>query len=176
MTINDIAERAGVSISTVSKIINGKDSAIKSETRERVLKIVKEYRYAPYDFIKNSTRTKKFLLALVLSGMKKNPSFQNGFLCEDCAAQYDSALTNRYNGGSDGYNTAGSAYDQAGLFSIGAQGLAYLQALCEQSPKQVRSLVLEDESMRRLHDFLYYLIENCAGTKLKTLATGKGIL
>ena len=51
MTINDIAERAGVSISTVSKIINGKDSAIKSETRERVLKIVKKYRYAPYDFI-----------------------------------------------------------------------------------------------------------------------------
>ena len=82
MTINDIAERAGVSISTVSKIINGKDSAIKSETRERVLKIVKECRYAPYDFIKNSTRTKKFLLALVLSGMKKTPSFQNGFLCE----------------------------------------------------------------------------------------------
>lgn len=82
MTINDIAERAGVSISTVSKIINGKDSAIKSETRERVLKIVKEYRYVPYDFIKNSTRIKKFLLALVLSGMKKNPSFQNGFLCE----------------------------------------------------------------------------------------------
>lgn len=101
---------------------------------------------------------------------------ENGFLCEDCAAQYDSALTNQYNGGSDGYNTAGSAYAQAGLFSIGAQGLAYLQALCEQSPKQVRSLVLEDESMRRLHDFLYYLIENCAGTKLKTLAAGKGIL
>ena len=50
MTINDIAELAGVSVSTVSKIINGKDKGIKLETRERVLKIVKEYRYTPYDF------------------------------------------------------------------------------------------------------------------------------
>mgnify|MGYP000854185568 CR=1 FL=1 len=55
MTINDIAELAGVSVSTVSKIINGKDKGIKLETRERVLKIVKEYRYTPYDFIKNNT-------------------------------------------------------------------------------------------------------------------------
>lgn len=92
MTINDIAERAGVSISTVSKIINGKDSAIKSETRERVLKIVKEYRYAPYDFIKNSTRTKKFLLALVLSGMKKKSFVSKRFFIRSRKTRVPSAI------------------------------------------------------------------------------------
>ncbi len=82
MTINDIAKLAGVSISTVSKIINGKDSGIKTETREHVLHIVKEYRYKPYNFIKHNTNAKTFLLGLLLSGSKKNNSFQYGFLTE----------------------------------------------------------------------------------------------
>ena len=43
MTIKEIAQLAGVSISTVSKIVNGKDANINTETRNRVLKIVKEY-------------------------------------------------------------------------------------------------------------------------------------
>ena len=61
MTINDIAKLAGVSISTVSKIINGKDSGIKTETREHVLHIVKEYRYKPYNFIKHNTNANFFI-------------------------------------------------------------------------------------------------------------------
>ena len=47
MTIKEIASLAGVSISTVSKIINHKDASISPETRERVLKLVKEFNYAP---------------------------------------------------------------------------------------------------------------------------------
>lgn len=41
MNIKDIAKLAGVSASTVSKIINNKDQTISKETRERVLKIVR---------------------------------------------------------------------------------------------------------------------------------------
>ena len=37
MTINEIAKLAGVSASTVSKIMNNKDSSISAETREHVL-------------------------------------------------------------------------------------------------------------------------------------------
>ena len=48
MTIKDIANLAGVSISTVSKIVNNKAKNINIETKNRVLKIVKEYNYTPY--------------------------------------------------------------------------------------------------------------------------------
>lgn len=48
MTITEIARLAGVSVSTVSKIVNHKDASISSETRERVLAIVKEHNYRPY--------------------------------------------------------------------------------------------------------------------------------
>ena len=48
MKIKDIAKLAGVSVSTVSKIVNQKDQSISHETRERVLKIVKDYNYIPY--------------------------------------------------------------------------------------------------------------------------------
>ena len=37
MNIRDIARIAGVSTSTVSKIVNGKDSSISEETRKKVL-------------------------------------------------------------------------------------------------------------------------------------------
>ena len=43
MTIREIAALAGVSVSTVSKILNKKDEHLSAETRERVLKLVREY-------------------------------------------------------------------------------------------------------------------------------------
>lgn len=58
MTIKEIAKLAGVSISTVSKIVNKKDENINSETRNRVLKIVKEYNYTPYGTVKITSEAK----------------------------------------------------------------------------------------------------------------------
>lgn len=48
MNIRKLAQLAGVSVSTVSKIMNNKDASISASTRERVLKIAKEYHYQPY--------------------------------------------------------------------------------------------------------------------------------
>ena len=48
MNISKLAQLAGVSVSTVSKIMNNKDESISAATRERVLKIAKEYHYQPY--------------------------------------------------------------------------------------------------------------------------------
>lgn len=48
MTIRELAEMANVSVSTVSKIVNGKDDSISEETRMKVLRLVKEYNYTPY--------------------------------------------------------------------------------------------------------------------------------
>lgn len=45
-TINDIAKIAGVSLTTVSRVIN-KSGYVKDETKERVLKAIKELNYTP---------------------------------------------------------------------------------------------------------------------------------
>lgn len=63
MTIKEIAQLAGVSISTVSKIMNQKDESISAETRERVLRIAKEYHYSPHASLNGG---KTFLLGVLL--------------------------------------------------------------------------------------------------------------
>jgi len=67
MTINEIAKLAGVSISTVSKVINNKVAGINPATRERVLKVVKEYNYRPYAKAIVNNDSKSFLLGVLLS-------------------------------------------------------------------------------------------------------------
>ena len=48
ITIKEIAKLSGVSISTVSKIVNNKADDISQETIDRVLEIVKKHNYSPY--------------------------------------------------------------------------------------------------------------------------------
>lgn len=48
MTIKDIAKAAGVSVATVSRIINHKDNNISEETRARVLQVIRDHDYVPY--------------------------------------------------------------------------------------------------------------------------------
>ncbi len=50
LTIKQIAEMAGVSVTTVSQILNNKGSRFSEETRKRVLDIVNKYHYKP-DFL-----------------------------------------------------------------------------------------------------------------------------
>jgi ribokinase len=65
MNIKDIAAIAGVSIATVSKVLNKKDKDISSETRKKVLDIVKKYNYAPYTNVINSKTIKSYIIAVV---------------------------------------------------------------------------------------------------------------
>lgn len=78
MTIKEIAQLAGVSISTVSKIVNNKDDNINAETRNRVLKIVKEYNYTPYGAVKNTSDAKTFILGVLLKSASRTNRFING--------------------------------------------------------------------------------------------------
>lgn len=65
MNIREIAAAAHVSVSTVSKIINHKDQDISDTTRQKVLKIVKEYQYTPYSNLKDLTsQLKTWTIAL----------------------------------------------------------------------------------------------------------------
>ena len=49
MNIYDIAEKAGVSIATVSRIINNKGN-VSPKTQEKVLKVIAEMGYTPNAF------------------------------------------------------------------------------------------------------------------------------
>lgn len=80
MTIKEIANLAGVSISTVSKIVNNKDQNINPETRNRVLKIVKEYNYTPYGMAKNLSNAKTFVLGVLLRTAPRTNLMLNGIL------------------------------------------------------------------------------------------------
>lgn len=80
MTIKEIAQLAGVSISTVSKIVNNKDDNINIETRNRVLKIVKDYNYTPYGTVKNTSEAKTFILGVLLKSSSKTNQFLNGVI------------------------------------------------------------------------------------------------
>lgn len=80
MTIKEIANLAGVSISTVSKIVNNKDLNINPETREHVLKIVKEYNYTPYAAVKNTSSAKTFLIGVLLRTALETNLMINGIM------------------------------------------------------------------------------------------------
>ncbi len=73
MTIKDIAELAGVSTSTVSKIMNNKDFHINENTRQRVLSVIKEYNYKPYAKIRSNTAG-TFTLGVVFPGHSRTDS------------------------------------------------------------------------------------------------------
>ena len=66
MTIHDIARIAGVSASTVSKIMNGKDKDISDETRNKVLKIIEEEQYVPYSKFREKEGLKNHLVGLII--------------------------------------------------------------------------------------------------------------
>ena len=59
MNIQDIAKLAGVSASTVSKVMNGKDKDISEETRKKVLKVIeKEKLYSIFQISRKSRNEK----------------------------------------------------------------------------------------------------------------------
>ena len=47
MTLKDIAEKAGVSMMTVSNVINGKHNRVSQKTIEKVNALIKECGYVP---------------------------------------------------------------------------------------------------------------------------------
>ena len=80
MTIKEIAKLAGVSPSTVSKIINNKDENINIDTRNRVLSIVKEYNYKPYASAINASTSKTFLIGVLVKSTIRSASLVQGLL------------------------------------------------------------------------------------------------
>lgn len=68
ITIKDVAKLAGVSCSTVSKVLNNY-SDVSSETRQKVQKIVEEYHFTPNISAQNLSMKKKKNIALIMSNL-----------------------------------------------------------------------------------------------------------
>lgn len=63
-TIKDVAERAGVSAMTVSRVLNG-ESRVRDETRERVLEAMKALDYRPNISARSLAKARSFFLGLL---------------------------------------------------------------------------------------------------------------
>ena len=63
-TITDVAARAGVSIKTVSRVMNH-ESGVHPETREQVLKVVAELKYRPKQSARSLAGARSFLIGLL---------------------------------------------------------------------------------------------------------------
>lgn len=68
MTIKDIATIAGVSVTTVSLVLNNKADSISEETREKVLRVIKEYNFKPYAKVIQNTSAHSGLIGLLIPG------------------------------------------------------------------------------------------------------------
>ena len=66
VTLKDIAERAGVSSMTVSRVMNGKRGAVSQETSERIKKIAQEMGYVPNSSARAlASRSSRLITALL---------------------------------------------------------------------------------------------------------------
>ena len=67
MTLKDIAEKAGVSMMTVSNVINGKHTRVSQKTIEKVNAIIKEYGYVPNLSARSLTNKTSNIIGIIIS-------------------------------------------------------------------------------------------------------------
>lgn len=67
MTLKDIADLAGVSMMTVSNVINGKTSRVSQKTRDKVNAIIEEYGYVPNLNARSLSNKKSHIIGIIIS-------------------------------------------------------------------------------------------------------------
>ncbi len=85
--IKDIADRAGVSPTTVSNVIHGKTGRVSKATVEKINRILKEMEYVPSISARMLANNSSGLIGVALGFMKKgNASFPLRIpLCRQCS-------------------------------------------------------------------------------------------
>lgn len=71
MSIQKIAQLAGVSVATVSRVLNNSDT-VKAKNRDRVLQAIKEANYQP-NLLARQLRTSRSFMILVMVSNIANP-------------------------------------------------------------------------------------------------------
>lgn len=66
VTIKDIAEKANVSVATVSRVINNKSKGVGEDTRKRILELVEQYHYQPSAVARGLVTKKSKIIGLII--------------------------------------------------------------------------------------------------------------
>ena len=91
VTIKDIAQLAGVSKTTVSKVLNKKDQKISNATRKKILAIVKEKNYTPNKMAQSLVTKKTKTIGVII------PDIRNPFFTDIVRGVEDKAIKEDYN-------------------------------------------------------------------------------
>lgn len=96
VNIKDIAKLSGVGISTVSRVLNNRKD-VKKETREKVLKVIKDYNYIPNNSARNLKRSASKNIGVLVKGIY-NPFFSKVVRAiEEEIARQDYSMILHYN-------------------------------------------------------------------------------
>lgn len=90
LTIKDIAREAGVSITTVSRVLNSKEEGMSKETREKVLQVMESLNYQPNKLARGLVTKRSNMLGLIV------PNISNPFFPELCRGAEDEANNRNY--------------------------------------------------------------------------------
>lgn len=82
MTIYDIAKEAGVSASTVSRVINNK-SGIKKDTRIRVQEILDKYNFSVSETARGLVNRKAMMIGILISDIRYNHFAEGAYIIEE---------------------------------------------------------------------------------------------
>lgn len=88
-TLKDIAEQVGVSITTVSRVLNGKGS-ISQETKDKVFQVMKELNYYPNEMARSLVNRNSHLIGLIV------PYINHSFFSELTASIEEACSVNGY--------------------------------------------------------------------------------
>ena len=94
--IRDIARQAGVSVATVSYVLNNGPRPVSIDTRQRVLQIIKELNYEPNPIARRLSLQRSDCLGLALAGLTES-NFSNPFYLEYIRGISFAAEANGYN-------------------------------------------------------------------------------
>ena len=109
MTIREIAEMAGVSQGTVSKVLNHRDASISEETRNKVLRVAKEQHYRPYAEALKAYQKNSHLLGLL--------AYKDHYVDQKLVMMIEEALF------ANGYSLMTGFYDSAQSLKTQLQGM-----------------------------------------------------
>lgn len=107
-TIRDVAARANVSVSTVSRVLNGQsENHMRPETRDKVVQAIRDLSYAPVKAAQTLRRLRTNMLGIVLPDITnlyfallargiESVAFEAGFTTIICDSYHQSSRENQY--------------------------------------------------------------------------------